>query len=128
MRLEKRFGLLLAAVTVRHGASEVELRNVVVDTGSAATVLSLDALAPLGILPSPQDVIHHVFGVGGSEVVFARNLDEVRVGEVSLVGFEVEVSGMDYGLPVDGLLGLDFLEATGATLDLAERLLNFQSN
>lgn len=128
MRLDKRFGLLLVTLTVRQGAEKVELENIVVDTGSASTVLSVDAVASLGILPSPQDIIHHVFGIGGSEAVFARVVDEMQIGAVRVAGFEVEVAGMDYGLPINGLLGVDFLEATGAIVDIADSSIQFRRN
>ncbi|MBC8235313.1 hypothetical protein H8E77_37685, partial [bacterium] len=55
--------------------------------------------------PIAEDVLHTIRGVGGSEVVFTRRVDYLKVGEHSIADFEIEVSGMDYGLKINGIFG-----------------------
>jgi hypothetical protein len=57
-------------------------------------------------------------GAGGREHVFVRSVDRFAIGEHGVNGFEVEVGEMDYGFDIGGILGLDFLRATGAVIDL----------
>jgi len=92
--------------------------NVVVDTGSARTVIASDALAALGIAPSPDDTLYAVLGVGGTEVVFACSVGWIHVGDRGARDFEIEVGAMDYGFQVNGRLGPNLLRQTGALLDL----------
>jgi hypothetical protein len=42
-----------------------------------------------------------------------------------LANFTVEISGLDYGFPINGILGMDFLTRTGAILNLQAPSLEF---
>lgn len=95
------------------------------DTGSGGTILSADALSNIGIVPEPEDTLHTIFGVGGSEVVFTRKIDELRVGTFLAKRFEIEIGGMDYGFDIQGILGMDFLVSAGAIIDLEELEITF---
>ena len=103
----------------------ISIQNVLIDTGSAATILSADAVAAIRIFPSPQDTLYTIRGVGGSEVVFTRHIDYLQVGERRISNFEIEVGGMDYGFEMDGILGMDFLLSTGALINLSEMRIEF---
>jgi predicted aspartyl protease len=98
---------------------------VLVDTGSASTILSIDLLSRIGIAPEPNDTIHQIRGVGGTEAVFRRRLDSVELGDASVAGFAVEVGAMDYGFNIQGIVGTDLLLRTGAVIDLAAGDLRF---
>ncbi len=47
------------------------------------------------------------------------------VGEQGLDAPEIEVGGMDYGFEINGILGMDFLLKTGASIDLQALELRF---
>ena len=66
----------------------------------------------------PHDVIRRVRGVGGTEFVFSKRMDGIHLGEIQIAHFDIEVGGMDYGFPIGGILGMDFLRQVGAILDL----------
>jgi hypothetical protein len=125
MQLTLRDGLLLVPIIVGYRGREIEVPDVVVDTGSATTLLSADMVAPVGIVPELDDVLHVVRGVGGAEVVFARRLQNFMVGERSVEGFEVEVGAIDVGFDINGILGMDFLLAVGAIINLRTLELHF---
>jgi len=125
MRLTLRDDLILTCVTITYKGHSADVPDVVVDTGSAKTLLSADYLAHIDLIPTPQDVLYTVRGVGGSEVVFARRVERVRVGERVVPNFEIEVGGMDYGFDISGILGMDFLLHTGAVIDLKDLELTF---
>jgi hypothetical protein len=40
---------------------------------------------------------------------------------------EIEVGGLDYGFELGGILGMDFLLASGARIDLQQLTIEFQS-
>lgn len=66
----------------------------------------------------PQDTIRRVYGVGGSEFVFTKHVDSLMAGELAVRDFEVQVGALAYGFKLDGILGLDFLLAVSAIIDL----------
>lgn len=125
MRLLLRDKLPFISMAIIHHKKQVRIRNVLVDTGSGGTIFSADALARIGILPEPEDILHTIFGVGGSEVVFTRKIDELKAGTYSLKQFEIEIGGMDYGFDIQGILGMDFLISAGARIDLEKLEITF---
>ena len=127
MRLQLRDNLPFVSITVTHQDKKIKIPNVLVDTGSGGTILSADTLARIGIVPQAEDTLHTIFGVGGSEVVFTRKIDELKTGTFKIRQFEIEVGGMDYGFDIQGILGMDFLIAAGAQIDLKQLRIEFPS-
>lgn len=120
MHLIIRDELPFVAVTIFHrGASVVDI-EMLVDTGSASTIVSADVAAEVGIVPQPGDRLRRLRGVGGHEVVFTRRVDRLEVGSSGLDGFELEIGAMDYGFEIGGILGMDFLKGAGAILNLSD--------
>lgn len=125
MRLTLRDNLPFTTLTLTYQGTTLNVSHVLVDTGSATTLLAADLVATIGIIPIPQDVLHILRGVGGSEVVFARRLDALQVGACRLTPFDVEIGAMDYGFAMGGILGMDFLRQAGALLDLRQLTIVF---
>lgn len=125
MQLLLRDGLLLVPVTVTYQGREVQVPDMVVDTGSATTMLSADIVAQIGIVPERQDVLHVIHGVGRTEVVFSRCVDRLQVGSQAIGPFEIEVGGIDEAFDINGILGTDFLLCTGAIIDMGTLQLDF---
>ncbi|MDE2725279.1 MAG: retropepsin-like aspartic protease [Gemmatimonadota bacterium] len=114
-------------MSIAYRESTIEIPQVLVDTGSASTVISADLVDSIGIFPLPDDRIVTIRGVGGSEVVFRRRVDFLQVGEKKLTNFELEVGGMDYGFEINGILGMDFLVEAKAIINLHTMSLTFDS-
>lgn len=95
MQLTLRDGLILVPVTIVYQGREIQIPDLVVDTGSATTLLSADVVAQIGITPEFHDVLHVVRGVGGAEVVFGRRVDRLQVGTRAVEQFEIEVGGLE---------------------------------
>jgi len=119
MKLHLRDGLLFAPASLKHRGKEVRLENALVDTGSAGTIVPVDRVLTLGLQVEPDDEIHRVRGVGGSEFVYEKVVDELQVGPLRVQLFPLQVGAMDYGFSIDGIIGVDFLRAAGAIVDLA---------
>jgi predicted aspartyl protease len=116
LRLDR--GLLLTQIRIEHQGQTLELSRVLVDTGSSGTLFPVSKLAEIGIGYALEDRIAVVRGVGGSETVFSKTLERITMGEATQQHFTVEVGDMDYGVPIDGILGVDFLRAVRVVLDL----------
>ena len=125
MRLLLRDNLPFVSINVKHQGKNIRIKNVLVDTGSGGTILAADVLSKIGIVPQADDTLHTIFGVGGSEVVFTRKIDELKVGTFTIKQFEIEIGGMDYGFNIQGIVGMDFLISAGAKIDLEKLEINF---
>ena len=101
-----------------HHRQCVTLKNVLLDTGSAGSIFSTDQVADIGLSYEPNDFVHRIRGVGGSEFVFTKRVDVLKVGGLQVANFEIEIGAMNYGFDMDGIIGLDFLTQVGALIDL----------
>ena len=128
MQLTLREGLLYVDLSVVYRLQNRRIPNVVIDTGSARTVLSADWLAKIGLVPERCDTLYTVRGIGGTEVVFARQVDQLNIGPVLLTPIEIEVGGLDYGFTLNGILGVDLLRRSQAILDMAALELTFKQD
>lgn len=93
MLLTLRNNLPFTAVTVTNAGVVKEIAGVLIDTGSATTVLSAAIAAELGIVPAPSDRIRMLRGVGGHEMVFNRRVDRFQVGDRELEQLAIEIAG-----------------------------------
>jgi predicted aspartyl protease len=129
MQLFLQDNLLFTNIMIAYQTATLEVNHVLIDTGSASTILSADIVEAIAIFPEPEDTLHIVRGVGGSEVVFEKRLDYLQIGSHRIERFAVEVGAMDYGFAIHGILGMDFLVQAGAVLDLNKMQIKFaQSN
>jgi predicted aspartyl protease len=105
------------AVPVEANRQSLVLENVLLDTGSAATVFKTDELAQIGVQPEALDVVRAISGVGGHEFVVEKKIDTVYVGDLAVTLFPIQLSAMNDAPEFDGILGLDFLLRTNAVVD-----------
>jgi len=124
IKLTLQGGLPFVPATIVHRGQQIRVENVLVDTGSGGTVFAADDLAEVGILPEPADELHRLSGIGGTEYVFSKTIDSLSVGRLSVDKFCIEVGALDYGFAIQGILGVDYLRAVGAVIDLEQLTLH----
>jgi len=127
MQLALKYNLPFISITLAYQGITTDISHVLIDTGSGRTILAADIVACLGIVPSEKDMPYAVRGVGGTEIVFARRVDYVKIGEYRLSDFEIEIGGMDYGFEINGIIGTDFLINSGAITNLRESYIEFEN-
>lgn len=118
MKIRLLGGLPYVTVSLAQNGRSLELEWVVLDTGSGASVFSADELLRLEIEGTPDDRIHRIAGVGGVEYVIGKRVEGITLGDMELRGVEIHIGAMDYGFPIQGILGLDFLLQVRAVIDL----------
>lgn len=118
MKIRLLDGQPFVRATITFRSQTLALDNMLLDTGSAGTLLSAERIAPIGIVAEAEDNIHQIRGVGGVEFVFSKFIDRVTVDRLQLSNFEVEIGLLDYGFPLDGIIGLDFMVQVGTIIDL----------
>jgi len=127
MELLLKGNLPFLTVTIEYEGANLNIQNVLVDTGSASTIFAADVVATIGIVPELTDMLQTIQGVGGMEVVFMRSVDGLQVEAHRLLNFDIEIGGMDYGFEINGILGMDFLMQTGAVINLRDMTIAFSS-
>lgn len=98
LRLKDDLPFLQATITFRN--STLTIQDVLLDIGSASTICAADVVASLGITPEADDVLRTIQGVGGVEVVYERQIDELAIETHSIRNLIIEVGGMDDGFAI----------------------------
>lgn len=118
LRVEK--GLLFCDIMVKNDGKQLKMTNILVDTGSAGTIFKTEILEEIGIRQEPSDPLEVIRAVGGSEFVFIKIIEEIEIDGMKVNDFQVEVGAMDYGIEIDGIVGLDILMKLGVKIDLGK--------
>ncbi|KPA16184.1 hypothetical protein MHK_003605 [Candidatus Magnetomorum sp. HK-1] len=127
MKLEILYNLPFISIEVSYKGASINISNILIDTGSASTILAADSVKEIGIQPDDNDIPYSIRGVGGSEIVYRRCIDYIKADALSIENFDVEIGGMDYGFDINGIVGMDFLVQSNAIIDLHQMLLNLKS-
>lgn len=100
---------VLIPATLSHGDRTVEAR-LILDTGASVTAISTELAEKLGIdlKRAPRASAQ---GVGGMVTVWYTRLNRVSAGPHTKTGIDVAVIPHNDGVPIDGLLGMNFLRS-----------------
>jgi len=107
-------------ISISHQGKTKIIDNVLIDTGSGSTILKVDLLEDIGIMPEDEDIIATISGVGGSEFVFIKVIDCIQVGDLKVTDFKIDLGIMDYGFDINGIIGMDFLTRIFSHIDLED--------
>lgn len=94
------------------------LKRVLVDTSSGSTIVSTDLAESIGIVAEENDMIYRISGVGGSEFVYSKTVDSIKIGDKEAAHVSLEVGAMNYGFELDGIIGLDLLQQIKAIINI----------
>ena len=120
-------GLLLTDMEVTYKGKSLLLKRVLVDTGSGSTIIKTDLAESIDIVAEENDMIYRISGVGGSEFVFSKTIDSIKIGEKEADDFTLEIGAMDYGFELDGIIGLDLLQQMKAIINLDKLIIEYDS-
>lgn len=112
-------GLPMVGVTLYANSRSLSLPRVVVDTGASDSLFRTDDLRTLGFGIEPTDIAQAMRGIGGREWVVEKQIDRLEIErDFQVRPFTIQIGALDYGLAIDGILGMDFLVAAKAIIDL----------
>ncbi|MFB5269569.1 retropepsin-like aspartic protease [Paenibacillus enshidis] len=118
MNLEYREGLLFSNITITHCGKTIQFQNVVIDTGAAESILSIDVAPELFNAYEPEDQIRFMTGIGGREAAVRRRIHEVEFHSFQGVHFPIDFGRIGDDNRIDGLIGLDILIPGRFIIDL----------
>ena len=113
-----RDGLPFISVVLIANDQRLQIANVLLDTGAAASVFRTDDLLTMGVVPSSTDQIRFMSGIGGREAVFEKQIETLIVGTLAISPITIQLGVVDYGFDINGIIGMNFLFAAGAIIDL----------
>lgn len=117
-------GLPYVTIKISHAGKSLELENALLDTGSATTLISIERTNEINFRGNPEDYFREIFGVGGSESVICSRIDKLEIGKIVAEQVPIDLGGMDYGIPLDAIIGTDFLHSVGAVINLSDLILH----
>ncbi|MGC5774800.1 retropepsin-like aspartic protease [Paenibacillus pabuli] len=117
MKISELYGLPFISLQLRFRGEVLYLKKVLLDTGSASTLLNADIVQEIGMVPEENDEVDIIRGVGGIEYVYTKLLDSITVDGTTLREFQIEIGNMDYGLEIDGILGFNFIKQAGIVIN-----------
>lgn len=123
MIIKLRDGLPFVEVELIHNERNIVLKNALVDTGSASTVIATDIAIGLDLGPGPEDELIRIRGVGGSEYVYEKNIQEIKLGLTTISNLSIDVGAMNYGFEIDAILGTNFLISAKLTIDMDKMII-----
>ncbi|MDA8213235.1 MAG: retropepsin-like aspartic protease [Clostridia bacterium] len=123
MKLYFDYGLPFAKLELINGDKKIKLSKVLIDTGSATTIISTETAIGIGLGPQPNDELSLVRGVGGVESVFEKHVEKIVLDTATLNNFTIDVGAMDYGFEIDAIVGMDILEQAKALINFYEMTL-----
>lgn len=120
INLRYEYGLIFCSLDLTINNDKLHLDNVLVDTGSATTLINSDYIAVDG-----TEIIDNAYGVGGYETILDKHIDLFKINESIINDFNISLGEMDYGIELDCILGLDALKALNADISIKNMSMEF---
>ena len=107
-RAEKKGSLLLIRAFIEGSAGRA-YPKLLIDTGSAYTLISQEILESVGCSPAAAKRKQRIITGSGYEIVPVASINKFHCMGILLENFEILAHALPFGTYVDGLLGMDFL-------------------
>lgn len=120
INLKFKNSLLFCELDININGQLLHLNNVLIDTGSATTLINSDYVS----LDGSEEFIN-IYGVGGYEAVLNKHFNTIIINDISINDTIISVGELDYGIDIDMLLGLDLLQKLNANLNIKDMTLAF---
>ena len=120
VKLRYQDDLLFTSLDLTINNETLKLANVLIDTGSATTLINADYI----FLDGTEKILN-VQGVGRYEKVLFKKIDNFQIDNFTLNDISICVGDMDYGINIDCILGLDILKALNANISIKDMTLTF---
>ncbi len=59
-------------------------------------------------------------GIGGSEYVYEKQVDSIKLGHLVVTKFRIQIGAMNYGFKIRAIIGTDFFLDSQAIIDMKE--------
>ncbi|ETT76120.1 hypothetical protein C173_06892 [Paenibacillus sp. FSL R7-277] len=108
--------LLTTDISVCYQGRTLQIKDIIIDTGSSRTVFSPDVLEEIGVTYENGDPVYEAYGVGGTVPFYTKVMDQIEIDALRIENVEIDVGILPKSHK--GLLGLDILKTYGFTVDM----------
>ncbi|MEW9924073.1 aspartyl protease family protein [Clostridium butyricum] len=122
INLRYQHKLLFCSLNLTIDNQLLHLENVLLDTGSATTLINSDYIHFDG-----NEELVNVHGVGGYESVLMKPFRSISINDSTVHDVLLCVGEMDYGIHIDLLIGLDLLKTLNADISIKNMCLEFSN-
>ena len=119
MNIYKFDGLICTDIRVVYNGEGKVLKNAVVDTGAAETLVNSLNVRDIGLKPEYIDDVCFTYGIGGEIPYFKKQIDSISIDSFEFKNIIVDFGEIDYTGEVSAVIGLNFLEKMRAVIDVA---------
>lgn len=116
MKITQREGLLFVEISITHHGITHYIRDVILDTGAAHTIINMNA-TELAAEPATDDFVF-MSGIGGREAALRKTVDEVHFDTYHAINWPIDLGFFDEHPDINGLLGADILIQGRFVIDL----------
>ena len=110
--------LICTDITICFRGKEKTLKNVVIDTGAAQSIINSLTVEDIDIIPEYIGELSTTYGIGGEMAFFTKVVDSLIIADVEFKSLELDFGEIDSKGEIMGLIGLDILEKIGAIIDV----------
>lgn len=103
---------------IAYNGKEKVLKNAVIDTGAAETIVNSLNVMNIGLKPEYIDDVCFTYGIGGEIPYFKKQVDSISVDDFEFKNIIVDFGEIDYTGEVSAVIGLNFLEKMRAVIDV----------
>ena len=114
--------LLFCSLDLKINNQNLHLENVLIDTGSATTLINADYIVLDG-----NEKIKNAQGIGGYEKILVKNFETLKLNDIALENICLSIGDMDYRIDIDLLIGLDILKILNANINVKNMTLELNS-
>jgi hypothetical protein len=125
MNLDYIDGLLFSSLTITHDGRSILIPDIVIDTGAAESIISIDAVDELFDSYKPDDQIRFMTGIGGREASVRRTIDQIEFHSYVAQNIRIDFGRIGEYSRINGLIGLDILITGKCVIDLHRLQLSF---
>ncbi|MEK5030341.1 retropepsin-like aspartic protease [Paenibacillus sp. FSL R7-0302] len=108
--------LLTIDISVYYQGRTLQIKDIIIDTGSSHTVFSPDVLEEIGVTYENGDPVYEAYGVGGTVPFYTKVMDRIEIDAFIIKDVEIDVGILPKSHK--GLLGLDILQTYGFIVDM----------
>lgn len=118
MKIYKFVGLICTDLKITFRGRQKILKNAVIDTGAAETIINSKCVKDLGIKPEYIDDVCFTYGIGGELPYFKKEIDLLVIDSEEFRNITVDFGEIDSSCDVSAVIGLNLLEKIRAVIDV----------
>jgi hypothetical protein len=118
LNIYKFDGLICTDIKITFNSKEKVLKNAVIDTGAAETIINSISVKDIGLKPEYVDDVCYTYGIGGEIPYFKKQVDSILIDSFEFKNITLDFGEIDYTGEVSAVIGLNLLEKMRAVIDV----------